>query len=473
MVLRFYKIFVFTSFFLITSSFANSDKPNVIYILADDAGINNIGVYGGEMITTPNIDQIAEEGIQFTNHYSGASVCAPSRSVLMTGKDTGRTRIRHNLSSATLESDDVTVAELFKQAGYRTGMVGKWGLGYEASEGVPNKQGFDEFFGFLDHGNAHRYYPEFLWRNQEKVFYENNQTLRTSYSHDLFSEEALSFIDESQATENKDQPFFLYLAFTVPHVDLDVPEDSMAPYLGKLGDDRPSFFPWATLDGYKEHSTPKAAFAGMISRMDRDIGRILKKLKQLNISDNTLIMFASDNGPSSEGGAPIEFFNSNGVYRGGKRDFYDGGIRMPFVARWPDKIASGQTTDHLSGFVDLVPTVAELLNIDTNEHDGISFFPVLLGQKERQKKHEYLYWEMSSKFPLNIEKQAIRQGKYKLIRQSPLIWWTSLELYDLSIDPGEQNDVSDQYPDVVQTLERAMDNAHQIDVNYPLNFYSE
>jgi len=437
--------------------------PNVIYISADDAGINNFGSYGGTLIQTPNIDQIAAQGMRFTQHYSGSTLCAPSRSVLMTGKHTGNTRIRHNRDLALLNKD-ITVAKVFKKAGYKTGIVGKWGLGEANSTGIPNKQGFDYFFGYLNHGNAHRYYPEYLWRNETKIEYPNNLEKRTHYSHDLITEEALAFIERNQK-----QAFFLYMAFTIPHVDLDVPEDSLAQYQGKLGeDDKPL---WA--EDYLRHPTPKAALAGMISRMDRDVGKVMEKLETLGLAENTLIMFASDNGPSAEGASPIEFFNSNGIYRGGKRDFYEGGIRMPFVAKWPVHIKANSINNHISGFQDFLPTMAELLDVEKpDDIDGVSFLPSLKGEKQQQR-HSYLYWELESKFPLNAEKQALLQMPWKLLRLNPWYFWTEYELYRLDEDPSEQQNLAKQYPDKVAELKALMDQAHGKNNDYPLAYYNE
>jgi arylsulfatase A-like enzyme len=438
--------------------------PNVIYILADDAGINNFGAYGGKLIRTPNIDQLAADGLRFTQHYAGSTLCAPSRSVLMTGKHTGNTRIRHNRDLALLD-DDVTVAELFQQAGYTTGMIGKWGLGEAGSTGVPNRQGFDYFFGYLNHANAHRYYPEYLWRNDNRVDYPNNLEQRNHYSHDLIAEEALAFLER-----NQQRPFFLYLAFTIPHVDLDVPEDSLQAYRGKLGEDERPL--WAA--DYRRHPTPKAALAGMISRMDTDVGRVMAKLEQLGLAENTLVMFTSDNGPSAEGAAPVEFFDSNGIFRGGKRDFYEGGIRMPFIARWPAEIKPGRVSDHVSGFQDFLPTMAQLLDIDTPAGiDGISFLPELLAGQTPQQRHDYLYWELESKLPLNAEKQALLQNPWKLLRLKRWLWWTEYELYRLDTDPSEQHNLAEEYPDKVAELAQLMDNTHHRNEDYPLRHYRE
>lgn len=457
-----------------TATSSATQPPNVIYILADDAGINNFGAYGGQLIQTPNIDQLAAGGLRFTQHYAGSTLCAPSRSVLMTGKHTGNTRIRHNRDLALLD-EDVTVAELFKQAGYTTGVIGKWGLGEPESTGVPNKQGFDYFFGFLNHANAHRYYPNYLWRNDHRVQYPNNRKQRQHYSHDLIADEALAFLERHQQ-----QPFFLYLAFTIPHVDLDVPEDSLQAYRGKLGEDTKPL--WAA--DYRRHSTPKAALAAMISRMDRDVGRVMAKLEQLGLAKNTLVMFASDNGPSAEGAAPVEFFNSNGIYRGGKRDFYEGGIRMPFIAHWPAAIKPGSVSDHVSGFQDFLPTMAQLLAVAApNNIDGISFLSVMTAKEleskqqtpkqQQPRQHDYLYWELEGKLPLNAEKQALLQMPWKLLRLKRWLWWTEYELYRLDTDPAEQHNLVAQYPEKVAAMARLMDQAHSLNSDYPLRHYRE
>ena len=430
-----------------------ADTPNVIFILADDAGIADFGCYGGKIIHTPNIDKLAAEGMKFTNHYSGSTVCAPSRCCLMTGKHTGHATVRGN-SKNTLDADDATVADLFKKAGYATAAIGKWGLGDKPDgQGSPNKHGFDLFFGYLNQGKAHHYYPDYLWKNGKKIEFPDNPTKRTKYSHDLFTKEALDFIEN-----NKKKPFFLYLAYTIPHSDLDVPKDSMAPYRGKLEPEKP--YKGKAKHGFPAvpQPTPHAAYAGMISRMDRDIGRIVALLDKLKIADNTIIFFSSDNGPSKGSGADPEFFDSNGPHRGIKRDLYEGGVRCPFIVKWPAAIKPGTTTDHLSAFWDFLPTIADILGQSPTEGiDGISYLPTLLGHPEKQRKHKYLYWE----FYEQGGKQAIRMGKWKAVRldvkENPD---APLELYDLETDPAETKNVAKEHPEIVQKLADAMKRAH-------------
>lgn len=414
------------------------DKPNIIYILADDAGIGDFGCYGGKIINTPNVDSLCEDGLKFTQHYSGSTVCAPSRSVLMTGQHTGNTRVRGN-SPVPLLDEDVTVAEIMKKAGYATGCVGKWGLGTMEDTGSPMKQGYDFFFGYINQGRAHHYYQDYLWRNDQKEMYPDNPEKRNKYAHDLFTQEGVKFIEE-----NAKRPFFLYMAYTIPHVDLDVPEDSMKPYYEKFKNEKPY-----KGGHYRGNPTPHAAFAGMLSRLDRDVGTIRKKVKQLGIADNTLIIFTSDNGATPAGGADPEFFDSNGPYRGIKRDLYEGGIIAPMIAYWPGTIKSGTTTDHISAFWDVLPTCAELAGVESPKNiDGISMVPTLLA-KEGQKKHDYLYWEFHEKGG----KQAVRKGKWKAVRLNVAKDRNGpIELYDLSTDIGERNNIADKNPEVVKEM---------------------
>ena len=411
--------------------------PNLIFVLADDAGLSDFGAYGGTRIHTPSIDRLAAEGMRFTDHYAGSTVCAPSRSVLMTGLHTGHTRIRGN-ALVPLADEDLTVAEVLRLAGYATAAIGKWGLGEEGSSGTPLRQGFDHFFGYLNQANAHRFYPAFLYRGAERVAFPGNPEQRTHYSHDLMTEEALAFIER-----NRERPFFLYLAYTVPHADLDVPEDTLAPYRVAFGPEEP-WAPWIRF--YRAQPTPKAAYAGMISRLDRDVGLILARLDALGLDSDTLVLFSSDNGRAIEGGTPAAFFAEGSPWRGHKRELYEGGIRTPLLARWPGRIAPGSETDHLSGFQDLLPTAAALAGVVLErEVDGISFLPTLLGRPEAQARHAYLYWE----FDEWGGKQAIRRGSWKLIRQkqhcTPIFFgglrWcfgTGVELYDLARDAGRR-----------------------------------
>jgi arylsulfatase A-like enzyme len=424
-------------------------KPNIIYIMADDLGYGDLSSYGQQRFQTPNIDRLAAEGMRFTDHYSGSTVCAPSRSSLMTGLHTGHTPIRGNkefqpIGQEPLPAESVTVAEVLKQAGYKTGIVGKWGLGPPQSSGEPNSQGFDYWFGYLCQRNAHRYYPPYLWRNREQVTLEGNQGGgRGQYSHDLMTEEALTFI-----RKNKDEPFFLYVPYTIPHADLDVPEDSSTSFSGRF-----DLEPYAE-DYYQEQKDPGGAFAGMISRLDRDVGRIIDELDRLGLSEDTVVLFTSDNGPHQEGGATPGYFGSSGPFRGIKRDLYEGGIRVPFLARWPGKIEPGSMSSHVSAFWDFLPTAAEIAGVEvTSEIDGVSYLPSLLGESSVQSSHEYLYWE----FHEQGGKQAVRLGDWKGVRlnvgENPD---GPIELYYLSSDPGEQQDVAAEHPDVVEEIRRLM-----------------
>ena len=417
-------------------------KPNIIYILADDLGINDFGCYGQEIMKTPRVDQMAAEGMQFFNHYSGSTVCAPTRSCLMTGQHTGQTRVRGN-GGAQLLPEDVTIAEMLKEVGYTTGLIGKWGLGEEGSTGVPWAQGFDFFFGYLNQGRAHRYYPDWIWRNDQKEEYPDNPTNREVYIHDSFTEEGLKFIEEQSKTN---EPFFLYMAYTLSHVDLDVPEDSMEPYYDIIEEARPFVNPNLP-KGYRNHPTPRACFAGMTTRLDRDIGYLLDKLDGLGISENTLVLFSSDNGPTSAGGADPEYFNGNGIYQGIKRDVYEGGIRAPMIARWPGTIKAGSKSDHVSAHWDVMATLAEVSGATLpKEQVGVSFAPTLKGDANGQDQHDYLYWEFYEKGG----KQAIRQGKWKAVRLDrakigPEGAW---EIYDLEKDPSEENNLAAQKPEM-------------------------
>jgi len=429
------------------SGIAEPSKPNIIFILADDLGYGDLGCYGQEKIKTPNLDKLASQGITFTQHYAGSTVCAPSRASLMTGYHTGHTVVRGNREMKPegqyhMPDSTVTVAELLKDAGYVTGAMGKWGLGGPGSTGDPVNQGFDLFFGYNCQREAHFFYPEHLWRNTEKVtLHENTDAKKEIYSHDLIAEEALNFIKG-----NKDKPFFLYIPFTIPHAELAVPENSLNEYKGKFPEEP---FPGAH---YGAQEFPKAAYAGMVSRMDADIGRIMELLDELNLSENTLVIFTSDNGPHHEGGNDPDFFDSNGPLRGIKRDLYEGGIRVPFIARWTGKIKPGTETGHISAFWDLLPTACEIAGTEAPENiDGISYLPAMLGQE--QVVHDYLYWE----FIEQGGKQAVRKGDWKAVRlnvkknpESPI------ELYDLSSDTEEEHNIADKNPEIVKMMEDIM-----------------
>lgn len=433
-------------------------KPNIVYILADDLGYGDLGCYGQKEIQTPNIDRLAAEGIRFTQHYAGSTVCAPSRCALMTGLHTGHCYIRGN-QRANLRPEDVTVPEVLKGAGYATGLCGKWGLGVEGEEGVPNRQGFDYFYGYLDQGHAHNYYPTFLMRNEERVTLSNVvpepkdsgagvASEKVAYSHDLIAQEGLDFVRRSH-----EQPFFLYWALTLPHANNEAGEAGMeVPDQGI----------------YKDRDWPenKKNMAAMVSRMDGDVGRLLDLLKELDIDENTLVIFSSDNGPHKEGGNDPTWFDSNGPLRGIKRDLYEGGIRVPLIARWPGRIQPGTTSAHVSAFWDFLPTAAEIAGASAHDRlDGLSYLHALTGKSAAQDGHDYLYWE----FTEQGGKQAVRRGDWKGIRLNVVENPDGpLELYDLKVDLGEERNVAGQHPEVVAELAALMVEAHADSVLFPL-----
>ncbi len=421
---------------LSASASANDDgkaaRPNIVWIMADDLGYGDVGCYGQQRIKTPNIDRLASQGMRFTDCYAGSTVCAPSRCALMTGLHTGHARVRGN-ARVPLEPDDVTIAEVLKQAGYATAIIGKWGLGEPGTTGVPNRQGFDTWFGYLNQHHAHNYYPDHLWRNEEKVplpnVVENNvATKRVVYSADLFADEALGYLDRQ-----RDEPFFLYLAMTLPHANNEA---------GKQGMEVPSDEP------YSHESWPQAQknHAAMITYLDSQVGAVLKKLDERGLADNTVVFFTSDNGPHREGGADPDFFDSNGPLRGIKRALYDGGIRVPMIVRWPGKIAADSVNHQPWAFWDALPTMAELAGVEPPASiDGVSMLPTLVGEAAAgrpQQQHEYLYWE----FHERGFGQAVRLGNWKAVRSKA---GQPIELYDLSHDVGEAHDVSSQHPEVV------------------------
>lgn len=403
----------------------NISKPNVIFILSDDLGYGDLGCYGQQKIKTPAIDALAAGGTRYTQVYAGCTVCAPSRCTLMTGKHTGHATVRGNTSpEVALRADEVCVAEVFKAAGYKTALFGKWGLGGNDSSGAPNKKGFDEFFGYLTQGAAHNYYPPFLWKNAEKFPLEGNADGKQgTYTHDLFVQDALKFV-----RENRGSPFFLYLPFTIPHCN-----NEAKPHGMQVPSDAP----------YSDEKWPPAekGFAAMITRMDTDIGKLMALLKELKLDENTLVIFTSDNGPHKEGGHDAEFFNSRGGLRGIKRDLYEGGIRMPTIAFWPGKVPANKVSDQVWAFWDFLPTAAELTGQKAPEGiDGVSVLPAILGTKTVE--HPPLYWE----FHERGFSQAVRMGDWKAVKRGVKIDW---ELYDLSKDLAEEKNVAGENPDIV------------------------
>lgn len=451
----------------------NEQLPNIIYILADDLGYGDLSCYGQKNFSTPNIDRIAAQGMLFTQHYSGCTVSAPSRSSLMTGLHTGNTPIRGNKNwkpegNWPLEAKSVTIGELLQKQGYITGAFGKWGLGYIDTEGDPNAQGFNEFFGYNCQTLAHNYYPDHLWHNKEKILLpENDSSKKGIYSSDLIHKAAVSFIET-----NKDKPFFLFYPTTLPHAELFAKEEYMKKFRGKFlpeksfkgVDDGPTF----RLGPYGSQPEAHAAFAAMITQLDDYVGELMSKLIELGIDKNTIVIFASDNGPHLEAGADPDYFNSNGDLRGNKRDMYEGGIRTAMLVKWPGKVKEGSKSDHISAFWDILPTFAEITGAEvTSETDGISFLPELLGKK--QKQHEYLYWE----FHEQGGKAAVRMGNWKAVKLNiDKPDKTVTELYDLSKDLGETNNVADANPEIVKKMEELMKQAHKPSEVFPFIYES-
>ncbi len=443
----------------VTRSAVQAPPPaNIILIQADDLGYGDLSSYGQAHFRTPSLDALAAAGIRFTQYYAGSTVCAPSRTALMTGLHTGHAWIRGN-GEFPLRDEDVTVAMALHDAGYRTAIVGKWGLGKPGTGGDPNRKGFDYAFGFLDHRHAHRQFTDHLYRNGERY----PTDLDHDYVNDLFTKEALGFIEHADA-----RPFFLYLNYTVPHAELRVPEDSLAPLRGKFpetpfvnhtADATPAGADDVSL-GYRSQESPKAAFAAMIVRMDRDIGTIADRLRARGIDRRTLVMFVSDNGPHQEGGGAPFYFKSSGGLRGIKRDLYEGGIRVPFIASWPGTIPAGRVSDVPWAHWDLFPTLAEIAGAKTPSGlDGMSMARALRG--ERQPAHEAFYWE----FHERGFQQAARLGRWKGIR---LAKGTPLELYDLETDPGETTNAAAAHPDVVTRIDAFLKSARTESALWPI-----
>lgn len=410
-------------------------KPNIIFIIVDDMGWADLGCYGSRQIKTPNIDAMAAEGIRFTQAYSGCTVCAPARSVLMTGLHMGHTSVRGNTGGIPIRDEDVTVAEVLKRAGYATGGFGKWGLGDVGTPGVPEKQGFDEFFGYYHQVHAHDYWTPYLWHNSRKVPMAGEKGDAQRYTHYRIFEQMLKFI-----RKNKDRPFFCYAPWTPPHGSYQIPESDPA---------------WQM---YKDKNWPKNAkvVAAMDTMIDRHVGELLALLKKLEIDRSTIVFFCSDNGVANrfEG-----ILDSSGPLQGAKRSMYEGGIRVPLIARWPGRTRPGAESDHVCYFADVMPTLAELAAASRYmppNMDGLSLVPTLTGKPNRQKKHEYLYWEWArynwgkrQDIPNGLM-QAVRMGKWKVVRHQSD---QPFELYDLSKDIGEKNNLAEKHPEIVAKIE--------------------
>ena len=470
-----------------------SQKPNIIFFLADDLGYGEIGVYGQEKIQTPNIDALAESGMLFTQHYSGAPVCAPARYVFLTGQHTGHAFIRGNdewkergdvwdyqnaclvptfEGQRPIPENTVTLGKILKQEGYTTSILGKWGLGAPETEGIPNLQGFDYFYGYNCQRQAHNLYPPHLWENTKKDTLRNEMVIphtKLDASVDPYQESSYEkFTQEEYAPEKihqkslefirakSDQPFFMYYASPLPHLPLQAPEKYVDEYRGILGDEEP----YSGEKGYFPNRYPRATYAAMITYLDHQLGELIQTLKEEGLYENTIIIFSSDNGPTYTGGVDFDFFESSKPFANGygrtKGFVYEGGIRVPLIVSWPNHIKAGTVSHHISAFYDLMPTICDLANVASpQEIDGISFKSALLGAKQQQ--HEFLYWE----FPSYNGQQAVRMGKWKGVRKDIFEGNLNLELYNLEEDPEEQIDVSKQYPEMVSKIEEIMAQEHE------------
>ena len=437
-------------FILLTTGAVAAQRPNIVFILADDLGYGDLGCYGQKNFATPAIDRLAAQGMRFTQHYAGSTVCGPSRACLMTGQHTGHGTQRANGNVGLRpDPDDATVARLLKDAGYSTALIGKSPFLRDDEGRLPNAKGFDHFFGYATHTAAHRYYPEFLLRNGERVEYADNHGKEgRQYSSDLILADALAYIESHTGA-----PFFLHIAFQTPHADLNAPAKWREPFVGQFAES-----PFESDRHYRSETHPKATFAGMVAHLDDAVGQVLDKLHEQGVAENTIVLLSSDNGAMSEGGWSREYFQSSGPLRGGKRDLYEGGVRVPLIAWWPETIAAGATSDHISAFWDFLPTACGLAGVDPPKStDGLSYLPTLLGKPADQQRHDYLYWE----FYEQGGKQAVRRGNWKAVRrdvfESPD---RELELYDLSKDVGETHDVAADHPEVVAELNAIFREAH-------------
>ena len=446
------------------------NKPNIIFILADDLGWGDLSCLGQESFQTPHLDQLASEGLLMTNFHCGSTVCAPSRAALMTGKHSGHNSVRSNQGGPVLRDEEITIAEILKKEGYATACIGKWGVGSPKDVNDPERNGIDYFYGYVDMGHAHNFFPEFLYRNGEKVFLNNKLRLnedgsnpwadrnegmgvaeiRNDYAPFLFDEEALQFIDK-----NKNNPFFLYLAYNSPHANNQDPVTGCeVPDYGEFKD--------------KDWPEVEKGFAKMVTNLDNSVGMIERKLKELNIEDNTIVFFCSDNGPHQEGGHIMEFFNSNGDLKGMKRDLFEGGIRTPMIVKWKGVITPKRQSDHLAAFWDVLPTFCDLLGTEYPEDiDGLSFLPTLTGKGE-QKEHEYLYWEFYPRGGI----QAIIKEHWKAIRFNLNNGKdTKIELYNLKEDPEETRNIGEENPQLLEEFENLFEKARNDD--YIMNLFSD
>ncbi len=428
-----------------------ASPPNIVFVLADDLGYGDLSCFGQKILKTPHLDRMAAEGMKLTRHYAGSTVCAPSRCVFLTGKHTGHCTVRGN-GPGVLTDSDRTLAHMLQKTGYRTGCVGKWGVGNPPPLNDPALRGFDHFYGYISMWHAHNFYPEFLILNGKKSALRNVvpgkwkvndgrgvATKKVDYVPDLVANEALQFIEANQK-----QPFFLYWALNVPHANNEARDKGM---------EVPDWYEFAE----KDWPEPENGFAAMLRNIDRDMGRLFAKLKELNLDENTLVVFTSDNGPHQEGGHKADFFDSNGPLRGKKRDLYEGGIRSPTIVRWPGHVVANSQSDHISGFQDWFETFGAIAGLSVETEDGISLAPTLLAYADAQPSHAHLYWE----FLEQGGKQAVLKGDWKAIRLNQTKNPNGpLELYDLSRDPGEMTNVAESHPDIVKEMASIMQREH-------------
>ena len=464
-----YFMTIIFSVFLIYANAQKTPRPNIIFILADDLGYGDIGCYGQQKIETPNLDKLAQKGMKFTQFYSGSTVCAPARSSFLTGLHTGHTQVRGNKSfppegQTPLPDSVVTFVNLLQQIGYATAAFGKWGLGFIDNSGDPNKKGFDKFYGYNCQSLAHDYFPPYIWDNHDKVDLSTNRTNDSIYSASLIHYKAIEYIKQQSSS----QPFFIYLPYTLPHGDVIGPHDELYSYYIKKFDEQP-------LTGNdlrtRAHNmipepSPHAQFAAMIGRLDKYIGEIVKIVEERGLAENTLIIFTSDNGPHKENGGDPEFFNSNGIYKGIKRDLYEGGIRVPFIAYLPGRIRSS-VIDKPAALWDMYPTLLELAGVPFKKKiDGISLVPTFF-RTGKQNQHDFFYWE----FHESDGRQAVRWGKWKAIKLAVTkVPDPAIELYDLANDPKEINDVAAQNLEIIKKMEVLFSKEHQYNPDWPLLF---